>query len=160
MKAFLIFFMALVSCHAKSQSPNPPPPDNTIPAEPCDGAMDDLGGASGVLGLINYERSKRGLFGLANDPALMCAARIHAIDVAKTGLCTHIGSDLSQFWQRAKKCGGVASGEVIACGQVDAISVVEAWSKDAAHAQIIYDPKQRFVGGYMKDNYWVVIFRK
>jgi uncharacterized protein YkwD len=151
MKVFLIFFLALMSCNAKSQS---------IPAEPCPGNGDDLGGASEVLGLINFERSKRGLFALANDPALMCAARVHAIDVAKIKICTHTGSDLSQFWQRAKRCGGVASGEVIACGHTDAQSVVDAWSEDLSHARIIYDPKQRFIGGYMQDNYWVVIFRK
>jgi uncharacterized protein YkwD len=136
--------------------PDPAP----IPAEPCPGSGDDLGGSAEVLGIINYERSKRGLFALANDPALACAARIHAIDINKTKRCSHTGSDLSQFWQRAKRCGGVASGEVIACGHTDAASVVTDWTNDPSHAQIIYDPKQRFIGGYRAGNYWVVIFRK
>jgi uncharacterized protein YkwD len=110
--------------------------------------------------LINQERMNRGLPVLPSTTALDCAAVFHASDMEANSLCSHVGSNNSRFWERAKKCGTRASGEVIGCGHQDEASLVRDWLRDKPHADIILDKKNVAMGASRVGDYWVVIFMK
>jgi uncharacterized protein YkwD len=113
-----------------------------------------------LTGLINQERIRRGLPGLITYQHLECATLTHAEDMNFKNFCSHFGSDSSTPWQRAQKCGGRASGEIIACGQETAKDAVQAWIQSRPHAMIMFDRANIGVGAARVGNYWVVMFMK
>lgn len=141
-----------------SPSPSPSPAPSPVPA-PSPGKPVD-GDVAGVGEAVNKARASRGLSAVEILPALNCAAARHAKDTGSRGMCSHTGSDGSSPWDRAKDCGTFANGEIIACGQGDATTAVNAWTLSPGHAAIMYDGGQKKMGVGMSNNYWVVIFQK
>ena len=137
-----------------SPSPQPAPSPAPSPGTPIEGDVAGVGEA------VNKARASRGLAAVEILPALNCAAARHALDTGKRGMCSHTGSDGSSPWDRAKDCGTFANGEIIACGQGDATTAVNAWTLSPGHAAIMYDGGQKKMGVGMSNNYWVVIFQK
>jgi len=137
-----------------SPSPSPAPSPAPSPGTPIEGDVAGVGEA------VNKARASRGLSAVEILPALNCAAARHALDTGKRGMCSHTGSDGSSPWDRAKDCGTFANGEIIACGQGDATTAVNAWTLSPGHAAIMYDGGQKKMGVGMSNNYWVVIFQK
>lgn len=137
-----------------SPSPSPAPSPAPSPGTPIEGDVAGVGEA------VNKARASRGLAAVEILPALNCAAARHALDTGKRGMCSHTGSDGSSPWDRAKDCGTFANGEIIACGQGDATTAVNAWTLSPGHAAIMYDGGQKKMGVGMSNNYWVVIFQK
>lgn len=141
-----------------SPSPSPSPAPSPVPA-PSPGKPVE-GDVAGVGEAVNKARASRGLSAVEIIPALNCAAARHAKDTGARGMCSHTGSDGSSPWDRAKDCGTFANGEIIACGQGDATTAVNAWTLSPGHAAIMYDGGQKKMGVGMSNNYWVVIFQK
>ena len=141
-----------------SPSPSPSPAPSPVPA-PSPGTPVE-GDVAGVGEAVNKARASRGLSAVEILPALNCAAARHAKDTGARGMCSHTGSDGSSPWDRAKDCGTFANGEIIACGQGDATTAVNAWTLSPGHAAIMYDGGQKKMGVGMSNNYWVVIFQK
>ena len=137
-----------------SPSPSPAPSPAPSPGKPVEGDVAGVGEA------VNKARASRGLAAVEILPALNCAAARHALDTGKRGMCSHTGSDGSSPWDRAKDCGTFANGEIIACGQGDATTAVNAWTLSPGHAAIMYDGGQKKMGVGMSNNYWVIIFQK
>lgn len=137
-----------------SPSPSPAPSPVPSPGTPVEGDVAGVGEA------VNKARASRGLSAVEILPALNCAAARHAKDTGARGMCSHTGSDGSSPWDRAKDCGTSANGEIIACGQGDATTAVNAWTLSPGHAAIMYDGGQKKMGVGMSNNYWVVIFQK
>jgi uncharacterized protein YkwD len=114
-----------------------------------------------LLTYINQERVKRKLTKLTMNTSLSCAAQNHANDIGARKLCTHTGSNGSNFVERVKRCGyPYAHGEIVACGQKSARLAVDAWIKSSGHFAIMVDPNQKYFGSGWKNNYWVVVFSK
>lgn len=134
--------------------PAPSPGDS---GDNSDSANGDL---KGLLEEVNAARAKRGLSAIAIDTKLSCAAQKHSLDIGEKRICGHTGSDGSSPWSRSSSCGTSANGEIVACGQGDAKSAVQAWTFSPGHAAIMYDPSQKYMGGGLHKNYWTVIFRK
>lgn len=139
--------------------PLPIPGGGSEPA-PGDNQPPDEEAGKAVLDAINAARAKRGLSEVSFDSKLNCAAERHAKDIGPKRICGHTGTDGSSPWARAEGCGTSANGEIVACGQVTPQSAVDAWTLSPGHAAIMYDPGQKYMGGAMVENYWVVIFRK
>ena len=137
-----------------SPSPSPAPSPAPSPGTPI------IGDVAGVGEAVNKARASRGLSAVEILPVLNCAAARHALDTGKRGMCSHTGSDGSSPWDRAKDCGTFANGEIIACGQGDATTAVNAWTLSPGHAAIMYDGGQKKMGVGMSNNYWVIIFQK
>lgn len=137
-----------------SPSPSPAPSPVPSPGTPVEGDVAGVGKA------VNKARASRGLSAVEILPALNCAVARHAKDTGSRGMCSYTGSDGSSPWDRAKDCGTFANGEIIACGQGDATTAVNAWTLSPGHAAIMYDGGQKKMGVGMSNNYWVVIFQK
>lgn len=114
-------------------------------------------GESVIVRAINAARKLKGLGPVSEDSKLDCAAQAHARDISVSKVCGHIGSDGSQFWQRAQKCGTQALGEIVACGYPNAVSAVEGWDRSPGHAAIMYGQYGK-VGVGEVDGYWVAVF--
>jgi len=112
-----------------------------------------------MVKLINLERQKRGLHKLEIDAGLNCAAQNHSDDVGPKKLCQHEGTDGSEFWERAKKCGARASRENIACGQRTPREAVKAWLKSPGHYKNMMSKDIRFIGVGENNYFWTNIFR-
>jgi uncharacterized protein YkwD len=113
-----------------------------------------------LTGMINNERIKRGLPGLITYQHLECASLNHAEDMAIGKFCSHTGSDFSTPWQRSQRCGGRASGEIIACGQEFPEQAIQSWIASRPHATIMFDRANIGIGAARVGNYWVVMFMK
>lgn len=166
-KLLLIAMVFFTSCKVEGHPwpwpfPVPhPPPQEPIPAPPLPpGTPTPPSTQEGLKILINQARMARGLPVLVSTTALDCSAVIHAVDMEDNSLCSHNGSDNSRFWERAKKCGTRASGEVLGCGHQDEESLVRDWINDPAHAAILFDKKQIAMGAGRVGDYWVVVFMK
>lgn len=156
----LVFGVTVLACGPKvSEEPkvesasNPCQPQPT-PQPPADSA------AKAVLAEINKARTQRGLSVLGELAALNCASARHAKDIGQRRVCTHTGADGSSPWDRAKGCGTVASGEIVACGHQTAAAAVVGWTNSPGHAAIMFDPAQKRFGAAMVNNFWVVMFQK
>ncbi len=112
-----------------------------------------------LYGLINEERTSRGLGPVALRETLNCAARRHSDDIGATQSCTHTGSDWSSPGDRVEDCGGGGwSGEIVACGQSTARRAVDAWLGSPGHRSIMLGSGKREIGVAMTNNYWTAIF--
>jgi uncharacterized protein YkwD len=114
-------------------------------------------GENKILTAINAARALKGLPKVYEDSFLDCAAIIHAKDIAPRKICGHVGSDGSQFWQRAQKCGGQALGEIVACGYPDEKGAVQGWDRSPGHAAIMYGDYAR-VGVGEVNGFYVAVF--
>ena len=159
MRFLLIVLVMFTSCKAASFPFPRPRPQEPIPAPPSnEPGIPDLEPALKML--INQARMDRGLPVLPTVSPLDCAAAMHARDMSDHAMCSHTGSNGDQFWQRARMCNGVASGEIIACGQTTAEQAVRDWLSDKPHYDIIMDRRNVAMGAKRVGDYWVVIFRK
>lgn len=109
---------------------------------------------------LNKARAENGQTQLLTVPHLVCAAKGHAEDIAVRQVCSHTGKDGSPFYERARRCGGEAYGEIIGCGYTTIDSVVNGWLKSPGHRAILLDSKVVAFGGYREGNYWVVEFMR
>lgn len=114
-------------------------------------------GENDTVRAINAARKLKGLAPVYEDSRLDCAAQAHARDIAVTDACGHVGSDGSQFWQRAQRCGTQALGEIVACGYPNAVTAVAGWDRSPSHAAIMYGAYAR-VGVAEVRGYWVAVF--
>lgn len=92
----------------------PPPANPTVPAP----TFNSSAAASSALSAIGSARSQQGVDALSVDKLLSSAARTHALDMARTGDFSHIGSDGSDPFSRAADLGCFTlSQELIAHGR-------------------------------------------
>ena len=88
-----------------------------------------------VLSLINAERAKAGLGAVLLDLGLDAAAEAHSLDLATNKCFTHDSCDGTNWATRIKGyyTPNTFLGEIIAAGQPDAASVVQAWMNSDGH---------------------------
>lgn len=108
---------------------------------------------------INLKRLDANLPQLALDDQLICAASLQAAFLAQvTGICDHRGLYNSDLNERLSLCGGGnASGEVLGCGYLTFVTVVDAWLNSPGHRKLIMDPLAKRIGGAMINKQWVVV---
>lgn len=95
-----------------------------------------------VMERVNAERAGRGLPPFSADTLLARAASVHALDMARTGVVGHDGSDGSDPSVRLDAVGyrWTWVGENVAAGQDDADDVVAGWMRSEAHRNnILHD---------------------
>jgi uncharacterized protein YkwD len=69
------------------------------------GGFNNAAAVSSALSEIGGARSDQGVGGLSVDSLLASVARLHALDMARTGDFSHIGSDGSDPYSRAANAG-------------------------------------------------------
>lgn len=111
-----------------------------------------------LLKEVNKVREEAKVSKLYISTRLQCAADRHSLDMGKTKICSHTGSDGSTAWDRASKCGTKAYGEIIACGQKTPKQAVEGWMGSPSHKRILLNGKFKSVGLGMSNNHWTAIF--
>jgi uncharacterized protein YkwD len=154
-----LIVLSFVGCNNSSSHNDTPQVE--AQTDPCNPQPPPAGdGAKAVMAEINKVRAQRGLSQIQELQALNCAALSHAKDIGARKICSHRGADGSSPWDRAKACGTVANGEIVACGHQSAAAAVVGWTNSPGHAAIMFDPAQKQFGAGMVNNYWVVIFRK
>lgn len=81
-------------------------------------------------------------------PELRCAARKQARDMARQGELGHVGSDSSEFPERAADAGyaGIPRAEILAVGFGDAPAVFDQWVTSEEHCPVVYDRDNDEVG--------------
>lgn len=126
-------------------------------------------------GLIDAARLRGGMCGegvrdpvdtLALAPALRCAARLHAVDIATTGKLGHRGSDGSDTQARvdAALYDNVPSAELVAADFTAPQDVLDAWLASPEHCNEIFDGRTAELGiGYGENEDgdrtgWVIVF--
>lgn len=124
-----------------------------------------------VLDLVNQRRGEgancgsEGSFGPADpltlEPALLCAARAHSLDMAERDYFSHDTPDGVSPWDRMEQAGYNFSraGENIARGQPSPDSVISSWMGSDGHCANIMNPAFTHIGvGYYQGNYWTQTF--
>ena len=112
-----------------------------------------------ITGLLNAQRSSRGLSGLSEDARLSQAAAAHARDMATNGYFSHTSLDGTTFDQRARRAGySCIAAENIAEGQRTEAAVMSAWMNSAGHRANILNPRYREFGIGRSGNVWVMMF--
>jgi uncharacterized protein YkwD len=103
----------------------------------CRPAVDDKALIAEVFRLLNEHRSKNGRAALAYDDALELAIQGHCRHMAEHTFFDHDAPEapVSSPWDRAKLCGGSASGENIAYNQPDPAAVIRTWIDSPGHNQ-------------------------
>lgn len=143
----------------KEETPSKPQkPEN-------DNIVQDSSKAGQVLGLVNKERTSRGLAALKGDSALNRVAQLKAEDMAKKGYFSHTsptyGSAFDMLTSHNIKY--KTAGENIAYGQKTAQTVMNGWMNSSGHrANILKSIYTRLGVGYAVSSngtpYWVQIF--
>lgn len=121
-----------------------------------------------VLSLINAERASAGLGELLLDLGLDAAAEAHSLDLATNDCFTHDSCNGTNWATRIKTYYTPNSflGEIIAAGQPDAASVVDAWMNSDGHRANILGANFKVAGvglvnglvGSTYRTYWTVDF--
>lgn len=159
--------------------PRPPdPPD--LPAF-CDDVLvwDDawIAYEAEVLRLTNEHRAAGAMCGalgygqaapLTEEPALTCAARKHAADMAAGDFMDHINPSGESPWDRITSAGYdyLAAAENIAGGYDTPAQVVDGWMTSEGHCRNIMNPALTKIGnGFSPDDspvlystFWVQVF--
>jgi len=148
--AILAVLAGALGCGSKSYS-------QSVPGYP--GGCPSFGYEE-VIGLINKERSARGINAIGINTPLMCSARLLSANLFQSKRCSHTDTLGQSPWQRAQICGGNANGEIIACGQRTAREAVDAWLRSPGHARIMLDPAMTSAGSWREGNYYVVVFKR
>jgi uncharacterized protein YkwD len=121
---------------------------------------------SEVYRLTNAERQNVGCPALRLDQNLAAAARIHSVEMARTGVFAHPAADGTDPGERMRQAGydiGRGWAENIARGQPSAAAVMAAWLRSSGHRANILDCSMRAVGiGAARDDtgqiYWTQDF--
>jgi uncharacterized protein YkwD len=128
-----------------------------------------------MLELVNDTRSEGGTCGdtVANpvdlvdlSPALKCAARLHAVDIATTGKLGHTGSDGTDTQARADAAlyENIPGAELVAADFVDPQDALDAWQGSPEHCNEIFKARSDEIGiGYGENEHgdrsaWVIVF--
>lgn len=102
-----------------------------------------------ILNLVNRARAQAGAPALVINGALVAAAQRHSDDMAFAERLSHVGSDNSQFWERAAEVGYVMSAgaeNVLSRFDTNANGVYEQWRSSEAHNQNMLNPAFQEVG--------------
>lgn len=129
-----------------------------------------------VLELVNERRAAGATCGgqafgaaepLVMESALLCAARVHSLDMAERGFFGHDNPDGEDPFERMRRAGYrfSAAGENIAAGQSTPQMVVDGWMQSAGHCRNIMDADYSELGvGYVQTDtaefphYWTQVF--
>lgn len=118
-----------------------------------------------VVQLVNAERKKAGLSGLAENASLMKTATIKSEDMAKNNYFSHTSPTYGSPFDLMKKFGISyhAAGENIAMGQKTPEQVMKAWMNSPGHRKNILNPSFTKIGvGVAKNSenqyYWTQHF--
>jgi uncharacterized protein YkwD len=121
-----------------------------------------------VLSLINAERASAGLGVLLLDLGLDAAAEAHSLDLATSNCFSHDSCNGTNWATRIKTyyTPNTFLGEIIAAGQPDAASVVNAWMNSEGHRANILGANFKVAGvglvnglpGSDYRTYWTVDF--
>lgn len=102
-----------------------------------------------VVRLVNMARSAEGLPPLIWNDQLAEAAQSHSRDMAQRGTLSHVGSDDSQFWERAARVGYVmvvGAQNVAARADLSAQNVVSQWQQNEANNANLLNPDYQEIG--------------
>lgn len=143
----------------KEETPSKPQkPEN-------DNIVQDSSKAGQVLGLVNKERTLRGLTALKGDSALNRVAQLKAEDMAKKGYFSHTSPTYGSAFDMLKSHNikYKTAGENIAYGQKTAQTVMNGWMNSSGHrANILKSSYTKLGVGYAVSSngtpYWVQIF--
>lgn len=149
-------------------------PDNAYCADVADWDPSWVALEEDVLDLVNAERAQGGTCGgdsyapsdpLEMQPALRCAARVHALDMIDRGFFDHINPDGDGPYERSAYAGYDAmwSGENIAAGSVTAEGVMDQWMNSPGHcSNILFEDFTEIGVGYVPGGpygtMWVQVF--
>lgn len=147
---------------SKPETPQRP----QIPQKPeTDNIVQDSSKAGQVLGLVNKERTSRGLAALKGDSALNKVAQLKAEDMAKNGYFSHTSPTYGSAFDMLKSHNikYKTAGENIAYGQKTAQTVMKGWMNSSGHrANILKSSYTKLGVGYAVSSngtpYWVQIF--
>lgn len=115
--------------------------------------------SSGMMALINAQRTAQGLPVVREDARLSRAARAHAADMAAKGYFSHTGANGSRFFERAADAGySCAASENIAQGQRTDGGVMASWMASPGHRRNILAADVTEFGIGRVDNTWVQMF--
>lgn len=92
--------------------------------------------SSEVLGLINEARLMAGIAPVFVNDQLVQAAQDHSADMARTGTLSHLGSNESQFWERAARAGYTMTNgaqNVLARGDLSVANTIAQWQQNPAN---------------------------
>jgi uncharacterized protein YkwD len=114
-----------------------------------------------VLVLVNEHRAQGATCGgesfgptgpLSMQGNLVCAARLHSLDMAENGYFDHTNQEGQSPWDRMEEAGYAwsAAAENIARGQQDAAQVMDSWMNSPGHCANIMNPDLEEIGvGYV-----------
>ncbi len=115
-----------------------------------------------VIRLINAARSAVGVSPLFWNEQLAAAALDHSRDMARQGALSHVGSDGSQFWERAARAGYVmvtGAQNVLARADLSAQNTVNQWQQNEANNANLLNPEYQEVGfGFARDDNGTVYY--
>lgn len=119
------------STAARVSVPVTPPPATTPPTT----APESAGEGAEVVGLLNAERSSRGLAPVAIQAQVVAAARAHSADQAATGVMSHTGSDGSNTGDRLERAGFTWRGwaENVGAGHTSPAHIYDGWLNSPGH---------------------------
>lgn len=157
-------------------SSGPAVPDNDYCAGVAQWSESEIRFESEVLELVNERRAAGASCGgqafgaaepLAMESALLCAARVHSLDMAERGFFGHDNPDGEGPFDRMRRAGYrfSAAGENIAAGQSTPQMVVQGWMDSAGHCRNIMNADYTELGvGYVQtdtaefSHYWTQVF--
>lgn len=146
----LVLLGLLAAC---SDAARAPVMNGPVPAE----------GARELGGLVNAERSARGLPALAPDRTLDAAAQAHAEDMVANGYFSHTAPDGSTPLKRMRKAGFYAcyAAENIAQGQLTASATVRSWMGSEGHRKnVLSSSPQTYGVGVADGPTWVMVYAR
>ncbi len=136
---------------------------------PPDGLIDHIDAE--MLRLMNLARAERGVAPLVHHPALLVAAKSHAIDMAGHNRLSHYGlADRSTWADRCAEAGYpdadlTTIGENVGEGAVDSAMMIRDYKQSPGHWRAIMDPTSVHAASAMATasnglNYWCTDFGK
>lgn len=110
-----------------------------------------------LLDLVNDARVVGGMCGeqrvspvpaVAMAPALRCAARVHAVDIADSEMLSHTGTDGSSQFDRIDRAQypDIPKAELLAADFTDPAEVLEAWLGDPVSCDALFDTRIGEIG--------------
>ncbi len=130
---------------ASVDQPTAAPPPPAPPAPPPPTPALDAALASELLGLVNAERTARGLRSLTVDPRLTAAASSYALVALELDWHDHVGPDGRPFYQRLRDAGvteNVYLGEVMGWGWSGwgPRDILQSWLTSPTHEAQVLSP--------------------
>lgn len=108
----------------------------------------DLVNDARAVGGMCGDQAESPVPGLDLAPALRCAARVHAVDLADNEMLSHTGSDGSSQFDRIDRAQypEIPKAELLAADFTDPAEVLEAWLDDPVSCAVLYDTRITEVG--------------